>query len=202
MDLYDYLFKGKPYTRAGICGRLRLTRVRLAMQVVLIGDKGVGKSNLLLRFTTGTVDLQSETTRGVEFATRSIQVDGKTVKSQIWDIAGVEQYHAITRAYYRGATGALLVYDITDRNTFESVERWLIEMREYADENIVAMLVGNKCDLTDSRQVDVEEGTACAAKFGLPFFETSALDATNVEESFKNVLTEIYSVAVSKRILI
>ena len=163
--------------------------------VVLIGDSGVGKSNLLLRFTRDTVDLQSKTTIGVEFATRSIQVDGKTVKAQIWDTAGQERYRAITSAYYRGAVGALLVYDITNRKTFESVERWLKELREHADAKIVVMLVGNKCDLTDGRQVDVEEGTACAAKFGLSFLETSALNATNVEESFKTVLTEIYKLS-------
>lgn len=87
------------------------------------------------------------------------------------------------------------MYDITNRRTFESVERWLKELREHADSKIVVMLVGNKCDLTDSRQVDVEEGTACAAKFGLSFLETSALDATNVEQSFKTVLTEIYKLA-------
>ncbi len=162
---------------------------------MLIGDSGVGKSNLLLRFTRDTVDLQSKTTIGVEFATRSINVDGKTVKAQIWDTAGQERYRAITSAYYRGAVGALLVYDITNRKTFESVERWLKELREHADSKIVVMLVGNKCDLAESRQVDVEEGTACAAKFGLSFLETSALNATNVEESFKTVLTEIYKLS-------
>lgn len=168
--------------------------------MVLIGDSGVGKSNLLLRFTRDTVDLQSKTTIGVEFATRSIQVDGKTVKAQIWDTAGQERYRAITSAYYRGAVGALLVYDITNRKTFESVERWLKELREHADTKIVVMLVGNKCDLVDSRQVDVEEGTACAAKFGLSFLETSALNATNVEESFKTVLTEIYKLSGSNTV--
>lgn len=168
--------------------------------VVLIGDSGVGKSNLLLRFTRDTVDLQSKTTIGVEFATRSISVDGKTVKAQIWDTAGQERYRAITSAYYRGAVGALLVYDITNRGTFESVERWLKELREHADSKIVVMLIGNKCDLADSRQVEVSEGTACAAKFGLSFLETSALDATNVEESFKTVLTEIYKQAGSNAV--
>lgn len=144
--------------------------------------------------------MQSKTTIGVEFATRSINVDGKTVKAQIWDTAGQERYRAITSAYYRGAVGALLVYDITSRKTFESVERWLKELREHADSKIVVMLVGNKCDLAESRQVDVEEGTACAAKFGLSFLETSALNATNVEESFKTVLTEIYKLSGSNTV--
>ncbi len=96
--------------------------------------------------------------------------------------------------------GALLVYDITNRSTFESVERWLKELREHADAKIVVMLVGNKCDLADDRQVEVSEGTACAAKFRLSFLETSALEATNVEESFKTVLTEIYKLAGSNSV--
>ena len=124
--------------------------------------------------------------------------------SILFVIAGQERYRAITSAYYRGAVGALLVYDITKKNTFESVERWLTELKDYADSKIVVMLVGNKCDLRDEREVSVEEGTAAAAKFGLSFIETSALDATNVDESFRRVLEEIHDVtsasAVSGRI--
>ncbi|KAF4518706.1 hypothetical protein B566_EDAN013725 [Ephemera danica] len=117
-DEYDYLFK-----------------------VVLIGDSGVGKSNLLSRFTRNEFNLESKSTIGVEFATRSIQVDGKTIKAQIWDTAGQERYRAITSAYYRGAVGALLVYDIAKHLTYEHVERWLRELRDHADQNIVIMLV-------------------------------------------------------------
>ncbi|KAK7912661.1 hypothetical protein WMY93_012872 [Mugilogobius chulae] len=120
-DEYDYLFK-----------------------VVLIGDSGVGKSNLLSRFTRNEFNLESKSTIGVEFATRSIQVDGKTVKAQIWDTAGQERYRAITSAYYRGAVGALLVYDIAKHLTYENVERWLKELRDHADSNIVIMLVGTR----------------------------------------------------------
>uniref|UniRef100_A0A8C7XAZ7 RAB11a, member RAS oncogene family n=1 Tax=Oryzias sinensis TaxID=183150 RepID=A0A8C7XAZ7_9TELE len=105
--------------------------------VVLIGDSGVGKSNLLSRFTRNEFNLESKSTIGVEFATRSIQVDGKTVKAQIWDTAGQERYRAITSAYYRGAVGALLVYDIAKHLTYENVERWLKELRDHADSNIV-----------------------------------------------------------------
>uniref|UniRef100_A0A8C2HGY3 Uncharacterized protein n=1 Tax=Cyprinus carpio TaxID=7962 RepID=A0A8C2HGY3_CYPCA len=112
--------------------------------VVLIGDSGVGKSNLLSRFTRNEFNLESKSTIGVEFATRSIQVDGKTIKAQIWDTAGQERYRAITSAYYRGAVGALLVYDIAKHLTYENVERWLKELRDHADNNIVIMLVGNK----------------------------------------------------------
>lgn len=167
------------------------------LAVVLIGDSGVGKSNLLLRFTRNEVDLNSKTTIGVEFATRSIPIADKIVKAQIWDTAGQERYRAITSAYYRGAVGALLVYDITKKNTFESVERWLKELKDHADDKIVVMLVGNKCDLTDERQVTVDEGAATAAKFGLSFLETSALEATNVDESFRTVLGEIHKLASS-----
>merc|ERR1712072_1577289 len=120
-DEYDYLFK-----------------------VVLIGDSGVGKSNLLSRFTRNEFNLDSKSTIGVEFATRSIQVDNKTIKAQIWDTAGQERYRAITSAYYRGAVGALLVYDISKHQTYENVTRWLKELRDHADTNIVIMLVGNK----------------------------------------------------------
>uniref|UniRef100_A0A8C1A6P0 Uncharacterized protein n=2 Tax=Cyprinus carpio TaxID=7962 RepID=A0A8C1A6P0_CYPCA len=105
--------------------------------LVLIGDSGVGKSNLLSRFTRNEFNLESKSTIGVEFATRSIQVDGKTIKAQIWDTAGQERYRAITSAYYRGAVGALLVYDIAKHLTYENVERWLKELRDHADNNIV-----------------------------------------------------------------
>ncbi|XP_034610880.1 ras-related protein Rab-11B isoform X3 [Trachemys scripta elegans] len=130
--------------------------------VVLIGDSGVGKSNLLSRFTRNEFNLESKSTIGVEFATRSIQVDGKTIKAQIWDTAGQERYRAITSAYYRGAVGALLVYDIAKHLTYENVERWLKELRDHADNNIVIMLVGNKSDLRHLRAVPTDEARAFA----------------------------------------
>ncbi|CAM6026288.1 unnamed protein product [Sphagnum balticum] len=176
-DEYDYLFK-----------------------VVLIGDSGVGKSNLLSRFTRNEFCLESKSTIGVEFATRSIQVDGKTVKAQIWDTAGQERYRAITSAYYRGAVGALLVYDITKHVTYENVERWLKELRDHADSNIVIMLVGNKSDLKHLRGVSTEDAQAFSEKEGLSFIETSALESTNVEKAFQRILTEIYRI-VSKKAL-
>ena len=126
-------------------------------KVVLIGDSGVGKSNLLSRFTRNEFNLDSKSTIGVEFATRSIQVDNKTIKAQIWDTAGQERYRAITSAYYRGAVGALLVYDISKHQTYENVTRWLKELRDHADTNIVIMLVGNKSDLRHLRAVPTEE---------------------------------------------
>ncbi|KAK9394122.1 ras-related protein Rab-11A [Crotalus adamanteus] len=175
-DEYDYLFK-----------------------VVLIGDSGVGKSNLLSRFTRNEFNLESKSTIGVEFATRSIQVDGKTIKAQIWDTAGQERYRAITSAYYRGAVGALLVYDIAKHLTYENVERWLKELRDHADSNIVIMLVGNKSDLRHLRAVPTDEARAFAEKNGLSFIETSALDSTNVEAAFQTILTEIYRIVSQKQ---
>merc|ERR1712184_44488 len=176
-DEYDYLFK-----------------------VVLIGDSGVGKSNLLSRFTRNEFNLESKSTIGVEFATRSIQVDGRTIKAQIWDTAGQERYRAITAAYYRGAVGALLVYDIAKHLTYENVERWLKELRDHADSNIVIMLVGNKSDLRHLRAVPTEEARAYAERNGLSFIETSALDSTNVEQAFSNILTEIYRIVSQKQL--
>ncbi|GAB4849171.1 Ras- protein RABA2a [Ancistrocladus abbreviatus] len=166
---YDYLFK-----------------------VVLIGDSGVGKSNLLSRFTRNEFCLESKSTIGVEFATRTLQVEGRTIKAQIWDTAGQERYRAITSAYYRGALGAVLVYDVTKPITFDNVSRWLKELRDHADANIVIMLIGNKTDLKHLRAVATEDAQSFAEKEGLSFIETSALEATNVEKAFQVILSEIY----------
>ncbi|KAF1327681.1 Ras-like protein rab-11b, partial [Globisporangium splendens] len=174
---YDYLFK-----------------------IVLIGDSGVGKSNLLSRFTRNEFNLESKSTIGVEFATKSIVAEGKTIKAQIWDTAGQERYRAITSAYYRGAVGALLVYDITKHVTFENVERWLKELRDHADANTVIMLVGNKSDLRHLRAVSTEEAMAFAEKNNLAFIETSALEATGVDTAFQRILTEIYKLMSRKTI--
>ncbi|KAF5324492.1 hypothetical protein D9611_004091 [Ephemerocybe angulata] len=159
-------------------------------KVVLIGDSGVGKSN--------EFNLESKSTIGVEFATRSINVDGKTVKAQIWDTAGQERYRAITSAYYRGAVGALLVYDIAKHATYVNVTRWLKELRDHADSNIVIMLVGNKSDLKHLRAVPTDEAKAFATENGLSFIETSALDASNVEGAFQTILTDIYRIVSAK----
>ncbi|CAL9099027.1 unnamed protein product [Musa textilis] len=174
---YDYLFK-----------------------VVLIGDSGVGKSNILSRFTRNEFWLESKSTLGVEFATRTVQVEGRIIKAQIWDTAGQERYRAITSAYYRGALGAILVYDVTKPTTFENVSRWLRELRDHADSNIVVMLIGNKTDLEHLRAVDTEEAQSFAEREGLSFIETSALEATNVEKAFRVILAEIHRVISKKNI--
>uniref|UniRef100_A0A673IS02 RAB25, member RAS oncogene family a n=1 Tax=Sinocyclocheilus rhinocerous TaxID=307959 RepID=A0A673IS02_9TELE len=152
-------------------------------KVVLIGESGVGKSNLLSRFTKNEFNHDSRTTIGVEFSTRSIQVDSITIKAQIWDTAGLERYRAITSAYYRGAVGALLVYDITKHLTYENVERWLKEL-----------------DLLNVRTVPTEEAKVFAEAKGLLFMETSALESTNVESAFLEVLTAIHKKVASKEV--
>ncbi|WZH48081.1 ras-GTPase [Fusarium acuminatum] len=132
-------------------------------------------SNLLSRFTRNEFNLDSKSTIGVEFATRSIQVDSKTIKAQIWDTAGQERYRAITSAYYRGAVGALLVYDISKHQTYENVTRWLKELRDHADANIVIMLVGNKSDLRHLRAVPTEEAKSFAKIYRI--VSSKALDS-------------------------
>ena len=122
------------------------------------------------------------------------------MKAQIWDTAGQERYRAITSAYYRGALGALLVYDVTKPTTFDNVSRWLKELRDHADANIVIMLIGNKTDLKHLRAVATEDAQSYAEKEGLSFIETSALEATNVEKAFHTILSEIYRI-ISKKSL-
>ncbi|KAK4372189.1 hypothetical protein RND71_007573 [Anisodus tanguticus] len=224
-------------------------KIDYVFKVVLIGDSAVGKSQLLSRFSRNEFSLDSKATIGVEFQTRTLEIDHKTVKAQIWDTAGQERhkssreslyemqkgqgilrfkglglgdwdspfcpisfsytvgnevhlrYRAVTSAYYRGAVGAMLVYDITKRQSFDHVARWLEELRGHADKNIVIMLVGNKTDLGSLRAVPTEDAKEFAEKENLFFIETSALEATNVETAFVNVLTEIYRV-VSKKSLV
>ncbi|KAJ8774351.1 hypothetical protein K2173_011600 [Erythroxylum novogranatense] len=169
-------------------------------KIVIIGDSAVGKSNLLSRFARNEFNPHSKATIGVEFQTQIMDIDGKEVKAQIWDTAGQERFRAVTSAYYRGAVGALVVYDITRQSTFESVTRWLDELKTHSDSSMARMLVGNKCDLESIREVSVEEGKNLAESEGLFFIETSALDSTNVKTAFEIVIREIYN-NVSRKVL-
>ncbi|GMY32228.1 ras-related protein RABA5c-like [Fagus crenata] len=169
-------------------------------KIVIIGDSAVGKSNLLSRYARNEFNLHSKATIGVEFQTQVMDIDGKEVKAQIWDTAGQERFRAVTSAYYRGAVGALVVYDISRRSTFESISRWLDELNTHSDTTVARMLVGNKCDLDNIRAVSVEEGTTLAEAEGLFFMETSALDSTNVKKAFEIVIREIYN-NVSRKVL-
>jgi Ras-related protein Rab-1A len=165
---YDYLFK-----------------------LLLIGDSGVGKSCLLLRFADDTYTESYISTIGVDFKIRTIELDGKTIKLQIWDTAGQERFRTITSSYYRGAHGIIVVYDVTDQESFNNVKQWLQEIDRYASENVNKLLVGNKCDLTNKKVVDYSSAKEYADQLGIPFLETSAKNATNVEQAFMTMAAEI-----------
>ncbi|THV00535.1 secretion-related small GTPase [Dendrothele bispora CBS 962.96] len=170
-------------------------------RILLLGDSGVGKSCALLlsRYKRNEFNPESLTTIGLDFCTGSLEVDGKLIGAHFWDTAGQERFRTVTTAYYRGAAGALLVYDITKRDSYNSAtQRWLEELREYKD-NIDIMLVGNKTDLEYLRAVPTGEAKAFAAEHGLLFRETSAKDASNVQLAFQNLLTDIYHSFSSKR---
>lgn len=164
----------------------------MVWKVVLVGDAGVGKSQLLSRYTRNEFDIGSKSTIGVEFATRSMDIEGKTIKVQIWDTAGQETFRAVTKIYYRGSVGAILVYDIVKHQSFRNIEKWLADIREYGGQNVVVLLVGNKSDLRHLRTVSADEAKAFADKHDLMFIETSALDSTNVETAFQEIVTEIF----------
>ncbi|XP_074306966.1 ras-related protein RABA4d-like [Silene latifolia] len=176
-------------------------KIDYVFKVVLIGDSAVGKSQLLARFARNEFSVDSKATIGVEFQTKTIAMDQKIVKAQIWDTAGQERYRAVTSAYYRGAVGAMLVYDMTKRQSFDHIARWLEELRNHADKNIAIMLIGNKSDLASLRAVPTEDAKEFAERENLFFMETSALDSTNVETAYLTVLTEIYR-SVSKKTLL
>mmetsp|Transcript_39858 Transcript_39858/g.100460 ORF Transcript_39858/g.100460 Transcript_39858/m.100460 type:complete len:203 (-) Transcript_39858:113-721(-) len=167
---------------------------------IIVGDTAVGKSCLLLQFTDKRFQPIHDLTIGVEFGTRTVNIDGNRVKLQIWDTAGQEKFRSITRSYYRGAAGALLVYDITRRETFEHLTSWLEDCRQYSNEHIVIMLIGNKSDKEAAREVTAEEGMEFAEKHGLTFMETSAKTADNVDAAFLSSAEKIYQVTESKEI--
>ena len=159
---------------------------------IIIGESGVGKSCLLLQFTDKRFEPLHDLTIGVEFGARMITIDGKNIKMQIWDTAGQESFRSITRSYYRGACGALLVYDITRAETFSHLQTWLEDAKANSNTPMTIMLIGNKCDLESKRQVKREDGEAFAKEHGLFFMETSAKTAHNVDESFIETANHIY----------
>ncbi|KAL8759431.1 MAG: hypothetical protein Q9184_003625 [Pyrenodesmia sp. 2 TL-2023] len=165
---YDYLFK-----------------------LLLIGDSGVGKSCLLLRFADDTYTESYISTIGVDFKIRTIELDGKTVKLQIWDTAGQERFRTITSSYYRGAHGICVVYDVTDMDSFNNVKQWLQEIDRYATEGVNKLLVGNKSDMSDKKVVEYTVAKEFADSLGIPFLETSAKNASNVEQAFLTMARQI-----------
>lgn len=167
-------------------------RYNYLFKYIVIGDTGVGKSCLLLQFTDHRFQPEHDLTIGVEFGARMVTIDGKEHKLQIWDTAGQEAFRSITRSYYRGAAGALLVYDITRRETFNHLASWLNDVRQYSSSNMVITLVGNKSDMNAERKVTKEEGEAFATENGLYFMEASAKTAENVEAIFIETARHIY----------
>lgn len=159
---------------------------------IIIGDMGVGKSCLLQNFTEGRFAPDSPHTIGVEFGTRIIEVTGRKIKLQVWDTAGQERFRAVTKSYYRGAAGALLVYDVTRRATFNHLTSWLADAKNLTNPNTVIMLIGNKKDLEDQREVTFEEASRFAKENGLLFVEASAKTGENVEHAFLKTASMIF----------
>jgi len=163
------------------------------IKLLLIGDSGVGKSCLLLRFSDDTFTTNFITTIGIDFKIRTIELDGKRVKLQIWDTAGQERFRTITTAYYRGAMGILLTYDVTDEQSFQNIRNWMKNIEEHAAENVNKILIGNKCDLVEKKVVDTQRGQQLAEGYNIKFLETSAKNNLNVEEAFFSIARDIKS---------
>ncbi|KAM0675170.1 hypothetical protein GVAV_001513 [Gurleya vavrai] len=170
IEKYDYLYK-----------------------IVLIGDSGVGKTNILYRLSQNEFFGDTKPTIGVEFDAKTFTFPEATIKAQIWDTAGQERYRAITNAYYRGTMGALLVYDVTNRKTLDDcLHYWLLQLKEHASGNIIIALAGNKNDIKENREVSYEDGKDIAEKNNMLFFETSAKNGENVENAFKTLIKKIF----------
>ena len=164
----------------------------MMVKVVLVGDSGVGKTNIMSKYLKNEFREDSKATVGVEFGSKQFNIQGHQIKAQIWDTAGQERYKAITSAYYKGAKGAFIVYDITRKNTFDSVNRWVSDISAAADKKITLLLIGNKSDLEDQRQVNKEQGEEKAKELGLAFMETSACSGENLEKAFQLMINEVY----------
>eukprot|EP00636_Phaeomonas_parva_P012025 CAMPEP_0118876434 /NCGR_PEP_ID=MMETSP1163-20130328/17132_1 /TAXON_ID=124430 /ORGANISM="Phaeomonas parva, Strain CCMP2877" /LENGTH=203 /DNA_ID=CAMNT_0006812043 /DNA_START=45 /DNA_END=656 /DNA_ORIENTATION=+ len=163
----------------------------MQIKLLMIGDSGVGKTCLLLRYASQTFSKSFITTIGIDFKIKNIDLDGKRIKLQIWDTAGQERFRTITTSYFRGAQGILLVYDVTDRNSFNSVQNWVNQIQQSADAQVSRILIGNKCDMEEKREVSRQDGEQLAAMLGIQFFETSAKDDLNVEEAFVTIAREV-----------
>lgn len=173
-------------------GTARAAKYDYLIKLLLIGDSGVGKSCLLLRYSDDSFTSSFITTIGIDFKIKSILCDESKVKLQIWDTAGQERFRTITTAYYRGAMGILLVYDVAEKQSFDNVRNWMRQIDQNAAENVNRILIGNKSDIDASeRKVTAKEGNDLANEYGIKFFETSAKLNTNVDEAFMSIAKDI-----------
>ena len=161
------------------------------LKYIIIGDSAVGKSNLLLQYTFGEFIEEYKNTIGVEFGAKNVDIDNKSYRIQIWDTAGQECFKSITRAYYKNSVCAIVVYDITCLDSFNNVSSWIEDCKNYSPKNVYIVLVGNKSDLEERRQIPTEKGQEIADKFGISFFETSAKTGSNVVKIFEESAKEI-----------
>ena len=164
----------------------------MMFKVVLVGDSFVGKTNIMSKYLKNEFHEDSKATVGVEFGSKQFTVEGHSIKAQIWDTAGQERYKAITSAYYKGAKGAFIVYDITRKASFDSIEKWVNDLTSTADKKLTIVLIGNKCDLEDQRQITKEQGEEKANKLEVAFLETSAFSGENLDKAFDKMMNEVY----------
>ena len=162
------------------------------IKIIVVGDSGVGKTNLINRFASDKFDTNSKATIGVEFVYKTLKINKEVIKIEVWDTAGQERYRAITSSYYKGAKGAIIVYDITNEDSFNNVESWMNEVTKKGQRDIQFLLLGNKKDLVNDREVSEEKGIEKARELNMHLFEASALEKTNVNEAFNYLMREIY----------
>ena len=165
----------------------------MIFKIIVVGDTSTGKTNILSKYINNTFEESSKATIGVELSCKNFTINNDSISAQIWDTAGQERYKSITKAYYKGALGALVVYDITKRVTFENTDKWINDLKHLADEKVSVILIGNKNDLENQREVSKEEGQMKAQENGLGFLETSALNGNNIELAFKTLVEEVYN---------
>jgi len=163
----------------------------LLFKLLLIGDSGVGKTCILFRFSDDAFNTTFISTIGIDFKIKTIELKGKKIKLQIWDTAGQERIHTITTSYYRGAMGIMLVYDITNSKSYENIAKWLRNIDEHANEDVEKMILGNKCDMDENRQVPKEKGEVIAREHGIKFMETSAKNNINIDRAFHELADAI-----------
>ncbi len=170
----------------------------MVAKILTIGESGVGKTCILLRYTDNKFIKHHLTTIGIDYKTKDVNINGKSIKLKIWDTAGQERFRNITQQYYKGADGIVLVFDLTDRNSFEKIREWMKQIQSYTQrESIAIVLLGNKCD-AENKAVSAKEASDIAAEYNMKFFETSAMNNINIEESFKQLSTDIVKIKESK----